>query len=102
MTSPRLGTVPLPPVTVAEGEARTPARRIASGLHFHSEGLLFHEVCSLMGRGRCLPLIPGSVAERRLARRRCACPSIAEMLVVPVSLPWLALNLRWGRDQGSR
>ena len=43
-----------PLVTVAKGEARTPARRIFSSLNFPSEAPFSYEVSSLMGRGRCL------------------------------------------------
>ena len=73
MISPRLGTASFPSRKWAEGEARTLARRIVSGLRFPSEAPISYGVSSLMGRGRCLPrsrkrpsLISGSVAEGRL------------------------------------
>ena len=62
-----------------------------------------------MGRGRCLPRLRKAhpLSQDRwlkgaIARRRCARPSIDEILVAPVTASWLAFNLRWGRDQGSR
>ena len=74
MTSPRLGTAPLPPLTVAEGEARTPARRIASEAPPPLEE-------------KAHPLSQDRWLKGAFARRRCARPSIAVMLVAPVPAP---------------